>query len=179
METREIMINRRGKPLFAVRIDSNDEKSGGEASFVYIEDGDIKFDTSWMRSITPYELSNESHNLAKEIFTIGLQAAVKTKIYELKQLESILNDLNLSDCLGNVMVDNTKLLLEVSKKMSDQAETIIDVAENQVKKVVEEVVSKNVKPIMQETIEETIKPIAVRKRKPQKKAVEKIDGEIQ
>jgi hypothetical protein len=162
METREIMINRNGKPLFAVRINGEE---GNQASYVYVEHGDIKFDTSWMNSITPYELSNESHRLAKEIFTIGLQAAVKTKIYELKQLESILKDLNLSDCLGNVMVDNTKLLLEVSKKMSDQAETIIDVAENQVKKVVEEVVSKNVKPIMKETIEETIKPIAVRKKR--------------
>lgn len=149
--SREIMINRNGKPLFAVRIDSNESN---DANYVYIENGDIKFNSSWMNSIIPYNLSIESHRLAKEIFTIGLQAAVKTKIYELKQLESILNDLNLKECLGNVMVDNTKLLLEVSKKMDKHNQKMV------------EVITEELKPVVEDAIVGVVRPIAIKKKQP-------------
>ena len=154
-EAREIMINIQGKPTFAVRIDSTIYKGNG-ANYVYVQNGDIRFSSSWLNDITPYELGNESHRLAKEIFTIGLQAAVKTKIYELKQLESILKDLNLAECLGNIMVDNTKLLLEVSEKMERQQQEIIN----------------EVRPAVEEAITETIRPIAIKKKIPAKKREE-------
>lgn len=157
VETREIMINRNGKPLFAVRIDNGESSN---ANYVYIENGDIKFNSSWMDSIIPYSLSNESHRLAKEIFTIGLQASIKTKVYELKQLESILTDINLGDCLGNVLIDNTKLLLEVNENINKKTQAVIEVAEETVKKSISK---SDVKEVVETAIVETVKPIAVRK----------------
>ena len=174
IETREIMINKNGKPLFAVRIDSGVENR--DANYVYIENGDIKFSSSWMSSIIPYSLGNESHRLAKEIFTIGLQAAVKTKIYELKQLEAILKDLNLEECLGNVLIDNTKLLLQVNENFNRKTETILEASTNQIKEIGNISVSKSdVKTAVSEAIINTVRPIAiknVRKGKPK----EQIEG---
>lgn len=175
--TREIMIARNGKPLFAVRID-NMEKNR-DANYVYIENGDIQFSSSWLSSIVPFQVGNESHKLAKEIFTVGLQAAVKTKVMELKQLESILKDINLAECLGNVLVDNTKLLLEVNSNFEKKTQEIVDITENQMKKAVNETTNtvkkaiekieevavngEEIKDIVKESIIETVKPIAVKK----------------
>lgn len=178
IKTREIMIARNGKPIFAVRIDNMEE--GREANYVYIENGDIKFSSSWLSSIVPFSVSNESHKLAKEIFTVGLQAAVKTKVMELKQLESILKDINLEECLGNVIVDNTKLLLEVNNNFEKKTQEIVEITENQMKKAVKEATSKvdravekieevsvngeQIKGIVKESIIETVKPIAVKRK---------------
>lgn len=144
VETREIMINRNGKPLFAVRIDNGESN---DANYVYVENGDVKFSSSWMSNIVPYSLSNESHRLAKEIFTIGLQAAIKTKVYELKQIESILTDINLGDCLGNVLIDNTKLLLEINENINRKTQSIIDVTEGKINNVIESAIIDTVRPI--------------------------------
>lgn len=179
VRTREIMIARNGKPLFAVRIDNMEE--GREANYVYIENGDIKFSSSWLSSIVPFSLGNESHEIAKEIFTMGLQTAIKTKIMELKQLESIMRDINLADCLGNVLVDNTKLLLEVNNNFEKKTKEIVEVTEKQMKRAVEEATSKvdravekigevavngeEIKNIVTDSIVETVKPIAVKKEK--------------
>jgi hypothetical protein len=180
IKTREIMIARNGKPIFAVRIDDI-ENENSEANYVYIENGDIKFSSSWLRSIVPFSLSNESHKLAKEIFTVGLQAAVKTKVMELKQLESILKDINLAECLGNVLIDNTKLLLEVNNNFEKKTQEIVEITEKQMKKAAEETTNTvnkaiekieevavngdEIKDIVKSSIVETIKPIAVRKKK--------------
>ncbi len=169
VETREIMINRNGKPLFAVRIDNGESN---DANYVYVENGDVKFNSSWMSNIVPYSLGNESHRLAKEIFTIGLQAAIKTKVYELKQIESILTDIHLGDCLGNVLIDNTKLLLEVNENINKKTQVIIDVSENQIKKVnevvnevgVRQITKEEVKDVVESAIVETVRPIAVKKK---------------
>lgn len=163
IETREIMINKNGKPLFAVRIDSGNER--GDANYVFVQNGEVRFDSSWLNSIVPYSLSNESHVLAKEIFTIGLQAAVKTKIYELKQLEAILKDLNLSECLGNVMVDNTKLLLQVNENLTNVKKEIVEANETNLREITSKVVSReDVLEATTEAIEKTVRPI-VRSRK--------------
>lgn len=182
IKTREIMIARNGKPLFAVRIDNMEDR--GEANYVYVENGDIKFSSSWLSSIVPFSVGNESHKIAKEIFTMGLQTAIKTKIMELKQLESIMRDINLADCLGNVLVDNTKLLLEVNNNFEKKAQQIVDVTEKQMQKVVEETTNKvnkavekieevtvnseEMKNIVADSIVETVKPIAVKKQRTKK-----------
>jgi DNA-directed RNA polymerase beta' subunit len=177
--TREIMIARNGKPLFAVRIDSMEESR--DANYVYIEDGDIKFSSSWLSSIIPFSVGNESHRIAKEIFTVGLQAAIKTKVMELKQLESIMKDINLSECLGNVLIDNTKLLLEVNSNFERKAHEIAEKTERQINKVIQEtssnvdrvvekveeasVNSEEMKNIVTDSIVEIVKPIAIKKKK--------------
>lgn len=178
IKSREIMIARNGKPLFAVRIDDENSESS-DANYVYVENGEIKFSSSWFKNIVPFSVSNESHRIAKEIFTIGLQTSIKLKIMELKQLESILKDIHLEECLGNVLVDNTKLLLEVNNNFEKKTQEIVDVTEKQMKKAVEEATSKvdravekieevaingeEIKSIVTDSIVETVKPIAVKK----------------
>jgi hypothetical protein len=156
------MINRNGKPVFAVRIDPEDD--GRNASYVFVENGDVKFSTSWMDSIAPFVLGDRSHEIAKEIFTIGLQAAVKVKVMELMQLQSILTDINLQECLGSVLVDNTKLLLEVKESVS-QSRTDI---QNTVKSSVETAITKSqdaIKGTVAAALVETIQPVAIKKDK--------------
>lgn len=176
---REIIIARNGRPLFAVRIDT--EGYGNDANYVYIENGDIKFSSSWCNSIIPFSIGNESHRIAKEIFTVGLQAAVKTKVMELKQLESIFKDIHLDECLGNVLVDNTKLLLEVNNNFEKKTQEIVEVTERQIKKAIIETTNKvdkavekmeevsvsgeRMKEIVTDSITETVKPIAVKKKR--------------
>lgn len=109
IEGHELMICRNGKPLFAVRVMN---QKGNNANYVFVENGDVKFASSWLDSVQGFEVSNDSHRLAKEIFTIGLQSSVKVKILELKQLESIFTDIGIADCLGDSIIDNAKRLEE-------------------------------------------------------------------
>ncbi len=108
VEGKELMIVRNGKPTFAVRVINGEESNN--ANYVFVENGEVKFASSWLSSIEPFAVSNDSHRMAKEIFTIGLQAAVKIRMLELKQLESIFHDVGIADCLGDVIVDNAKML---------------------------------------------------------------------
>lgn len=142
---REIMINRNGKPVFAVRIDpeESEKERGRDASYVYVENGDVRFATSWLSNITPFTLGDRTHEIAKEIFTVGLQAAVKVRVMELMQLQSILSDINLEECLGSVLVDNTKLLLEVKQSVTPGA----------------------IKSATEIAIRETVQPMAIKKSK--------------
>lgn len=170
IEAKEIMISRNGKPIFAIVVGKKSDSST-ELNYVFIENGDIKFASSWMSNIIPFNLGSESHRYAKEIFTIGLQAAVKTKVYELKQLESILGDLNLSDCLGNVLIDNSKMLMEISDRFESRAnEVIVQTRETAQKWIM---TPDKLKDSVAEAIVENVKPIAVRK----KKADTKVQGE--
>jgi len=177
IKTREIMIAKNGKPLFAVRIDN--AENGSDANYIYVDGGEINFATSWLRSIQPFQLGNESHKLAKEIFTIGVQAAIKTKIYELKQLESIIKDVNLADCLGNVMIDNTRLLLDMNENINAKTKQIEKIARNQIKfseEVVNEGMTAAVKDLKENSVQvddikkavetaiiDTVKPVVVKK----------------
>ena len=164
---REIMINRNGKPLFAVRIDPEDD-DGRDASYVYVENGDVKFASSWMNSIAPFTLGDRSHEIAKEIFTIGLQAAVKVRVMELMQLQSILTDINLQECLGSVLVDNTKLLLEVKQSVTQGQEAIKDAVDAAAIKS-----EGAIKSTVEAAITETVQPAIIKKdKRPQKKAAD-------
>lgn len=165
-ESKEIMIARNGKPTFAVCISSE----GNDANYVFVEGGDIKFSSSWLSSIQPFALSNESHRIAKEIFTAGLQTAIKVKILELKQLESIFHDINLSDCLGSILVDNTRLLLEVKDSIEKTKTDVIDCTGQEIKKLNQKIddnrlCTDEVKHVVEQAIVETVKPIAVKKSK--------------
>ena len=164
--SKEIMIAKNGKPLFAVRIDSG---GGNDANYVYVENGDIKFSSSWLNSIIPFSMSSESHRIAKEIFTEGMRTAIKVKILELKQLESIFEDINLGDCLGNILVDNTRLLLEVKNSVERAVKKAV--SKDEVKAITAEIVEKgaikpeDIKLATETAIADCINPIAIKKTK--------------
>ena len=101
-----------------------------------------------MNSIQPFSLGDESHRIAKELFTIGVQAAVKSKILELKQLQAILADLQLSECIGTLIQDNTRLLLEVKQSIEQTAPKMEDI-----------------KGAVQAAITDTVKPVVLKKQR--------------
>ena len=137
----ETMIIRNGKLLYAISL--NDKaKEEKTACFVYMENGKVHFaDSVW--NITNFDFNNENHQIAKEIFITELQTDIKRRILELKQLQSIFEELNLKECFGSVLEDNTKLLLEVKQEV--------------------EKISDTVKEDVKEAIKDTVKPIALKK----------------
>lgn len=118
MKLNEKMIIRDGKLVYAVSLGGKVSGSAKENNaYIYTQDGKVKFADSWI-SIHEFDFSNESHQLAKEIFVTELQADIKRRILELKQLQSVFAELNLSECFGSVLEDNTKLLLEVKNEVA-------------------------------------------------------------
>lgn len=136
----ETMIIRGGKLLYAVSL--NDKTKKESSCFIYIEQGKVYFADS-IFNVKEFDFNNENHQIAKEIFITELQTDIKRRILELKQLQSVFSELNLKECFGSVLEDNTHLLLEVKAEV--------------------EKISENVKDDMKEAIKDTVRPVALRK----------------
>ena len=137
----ETMIIRNGQLIYAVSLKdkSNEEKC---SCYIYIDNGKVYFTDSVFRMLE-FDFNNENHKIAKEIFITQLQTDIKRRILELKQLQAIFEELNLKECFGTVIEDNTKLLLEVKQEV--------------------EKISDTVKENMKAAIKDTVKPIALKK----------------
>jgi hypothetical protein len=137
----ETMIIKNGKLLYAISLkeEANEEKC---SCYIYIENGKVYFADCWIKAIE-FDFGNETHQIAKEIFITQLQADIKRRILELKQLQGVFAELNLKECFGSVLEDNTKLLLEVKQEV--------------------EKISDTVKEDVKEAIKDTVKPIALKK----------------
>ena len=137
----ETMIIRNGQLIYAVSLKdkTNEEKC---SCYIYIDNGKVYFTDNVFRMLE-FDFNNENHKIAKEIFITQLQTDIKRRILELKQLQAIFEELNLKECFGTVIEDNTKLLLEVKQEV--------------------EKISDTVKENMKEAIKDTVKPIALKK----------------
>lgn len=135
------MIIRNGQLIYAVSLKdkTNEEKC---SCYIYIDNGKVYFTDNVFRMLE-FDFNNENHKIAKEIFITQLQTDIKRRILELKQLQAIFEELNLKECFGTVIEDNTKLLLEVKQEV--------------------EKISDTVKENMKEAIKDTVKPIALKK----------------
>ena len=138
----EKIVIRDGKLVYAIQLLDRNNKN-----YITIRDGKIYFTDSWYSSIENFDFGNEAHKIAKEIFMQQLQTDIKTKIAELKLLEEVFKNINLQECIGTVIPDSSKILLEA-------------------KKDIEAEVTKQ--------IEEQVKPIARKKKKNKTDLEEKI-----
>lgn len=137
----ETMIIRNGQLIYAISL--KDKTAEDKCScYIYIDNGKVHFTDSVFRLIE-FDFNNENHQIAKEIFITQLQTDIKRRILELKQLQSIFSELNLRECFGSVLEDNTKLLLEVKQEVAKISDTV--------------------KEDMKEAIKDTVKPIALKK----------------
>ena len=128
MKYNEKMIIRGGKLIYAVSLaDKAGEAGRSNTAYIYTHNGEINFADGWMDK-HEFDFKNESHQLAKEIFITELQADIKRRILELKQLQSVFTELNLSECFGSVLEDNTKLLLEVKNEVAAVTKAVENVA---------------------------------------------------
>lgn len=137
----ETMIIRNGQLVYAVSLKEkvNTEKC---SCYICIDNGKVYF-TDYITRLVEFDFSNENHRIAKEIFITQLQTDIKRRILELKQLQSVFSELNLKECFGSVIEDNTKLLLEVKQEV--------------------ERISNTVGEDVKDAIRDTVKPIALRK----------------
>lgn len=151
----ETMIIRNGKLIYAITLDEKSENTLGRenCSYIYINDGKVHFTDGWIE-LHRFNFAEESHRLAKEIFITELQTDIKRRILELKQLQTVFDDLNLSECFGSVLADNTKLLIEVR----DQVQQVSVAVQNTA--TVDDVAT---------VIQESVTPIALTKKGRKKK----------
>ena len=165
MKYNEKMIIRGGKLIYAVSLaDKAGETGRSNTAYIYTHNGEINFADGWMDK-HEFDFKNESHQLAKEIFITELQADIKRRILELKQLQSVFTELNLSECFGSVLEDNTKLLLEVKNEVAAVTKAVENVA---------------TKEDVEAAIVDSVAPVALtksaRKKKNTKQPVEEADN---
>lgn len=92
---REAVKIMNGKPIYVVQVSQGEDNK--DRMQIYIKNGDVYFESGgygWNDN-SVYSVSDEAHALAKEMFLSSLQVAIKNRILELKQLESILDDIGL------------------------------------------------------------------------------------
>ena len=156
----ETMIIRYGKLIYAITLKDKITDGNGTGrnnkSYICTEDGKIKFANDWCDRCE-FDFNNEAHQIAKEIFITELQTDIKRRILELKQLQSVFSELNLSECFGTVLEDNTKLLLEVKEEVVKVTDTIADKVEDAIRDTVKPIVLKKKtlteEPILEEHVE--------------------------
>lgn len=133
----EKIIIRDGKLAYGIQL-----VEGNNKNYITIRSGEIYFTDSWYSNAETFNFNDEAHRIAKEIFITQLQTDIKSKIAELRLLEEVFKSINLSECLGSIIPDQSKLLLskeevqaEVSKQIEEQ---IRPIARNKKKKVSKE-----------------------------------------
>lgn len=160
----ETMIIRNGRMIYAITLDEKARDTCGretKTSYIYISDGKVHFADGWIE-LHRFDFNEESHRLAKEIFITELQTDIKRRILELKQLQNIFDELDLSECFGSVLADNTRLLIEVRNQVAQVSDAVQQAA------TAEDVES---------AIVESVAPIALSKKgRKKKKAADENDA---
>ena len=143
----ETMIINNGKLVYAIQLKN---KGNSDKSFITIRDGEVYFSDSWFTT-TEFDFNNETHKIAKEIFINQLQTDIKTRVMELKQLEEVFKDLNLSECFADIIPSSAKILTEVKKDvliaLDNKIVSIEDKIDKQLETKVENIIEENVKTI--------------------------------
>lgn len=140
----ETIIIRDGEPVYAISITDKANGDKRNPTYIYMYNGKVHFSESWISGTTNYDMGDDAHRIAKELFVSQLRVDIKSRILKLKQLESIFESLGLKECFGTVLVDNTAILQEI-------------------KGVVEEV-KDGQKQAAVDAITETVRGIALKKR---------------
>lgn len=68
-----------------------------------------------------FDINEEAHRVSKEIFITYLQAEVKSRLLELKQLELILDELGLKEIVRKTIMDNSSILINEKDKIIEES----------------------------------------------------------
>ena len=138
----------------------NDNKYNG--SGITFEDNHWNF-----ANYNVFDINSEGHRIAKEIFLTHLQADIKTKILELKQLELVLDELGLVGVIRKTISENATMLLDVKDEIIEETIKATDkIIEKQTSKKVLKTLEANRKAtekMVDAKIEEQVRPIARKK----------------
>ena len=115
----ETIVIRGNKMVYAVRLASKLEGEGSRIEnrnpYLIAEDGRIKFIDRMYDSKSEFNFADEVHVVAKEIFISNLRSAIKEEILQLKQLELVLSEMGLSECIGNTLEESATFLQSVKR----------------------------------------------------------------
>ena len=140
----ETMVVENGKMIYAISLK---EKSNRENNFIMIKNGEIYFTGDRWYNQGSFDFNNETHRIAKEIFVSQLQVDIKRRVLELKQLEEIFKDLNLSECLSDIIPNSARMLTEVKEEMKKQLDNKIISINSQLDNKIDSKIEEQVKPI--------------------------------
>ena len=173
---REAVKVNNGKLVYVVQLTT---ENGNEKLQLYYNEGNysnngIRFEDNAFAfdRYNVFDIRTEGHRIAKEIFLTHLQAEIKTKILELKQLELVLDELGLVGVIRKTISENATILLDVKDEIIEETIKATDkIIENKTnKKVLKEIekVKKETSEVVESKIEEKVRPIAIRKKKGEK-----------
>ena len=101
----ETIVIRNEKMSYAVRLCSKLEGEGSRLEnrnpYMVVEDGKIKYLDSLYGNKSEFNFNDEVHAVAKE------------EILRLKQLELVLNEMGLTECIGNTLEESATFLQRV------------------------------------------------------------------
>lgn len=131
----KVIINY-GKLMYAIEVTSGNDKE--RSSYITIRDGKVYFENGYFNSISVFDSSDETHQIAKDIFMTQLRADVKTRISELKLLESVLTELGLVEVLGDTLLKSQRILIEtqVNEQMKELKEETGQIVEEKIVEMV-------------------------------------------
>ena len=133
-----------GKLKYVVQLEQGNNKLQlyvDNSNKIYFEDNRYCFSNYEI-----FDLSSDAHKVAKEIFLTHLQAEVKTRILELKQLELILDELGLKEVIRKTIVDNSSMLLETKEEIiKESIENTNKLIEEQVRSIARKKPKKDIK----------------------------------
>ncbi len=186
---REAVKVNNGKLVYVIQLTTD---SGNEKLQLYFNDGSsygsagIRFEDNAYSfdRYNVFDIRSEGHRVAKEIFLTHLQAEVKTKLLELKQLELVLDELGLVGVMRKTISENATILLNVKDEIIEETikatdEIIEKKTSNKVLKALEKNRKENEKIIdakieeqakittkeIDKSIEEQVRPIARKSKK--------------
>lgn len=115
----ETIVIRNEKMIYAVRLKSKTEGEDGRREnnnpYLIVEGGKIKYIDRIYGNKSEFNFNDEVHTVAKEIFISGLKNAIKEEILQLKQLELVLEEMNLKECIGDTLQESATFLQNVRK----------------------------------------------------------------
>ncbi len=115
----ETIVIRNNKMVYAVRLSSKLEGEGSRIEnrnpYLIVEEGKIKYTDNLYSGKSEFRFDDEVHAVAKEIFISTLKGAIKEQILELKQLEMVLNELGLSECIEGTLQESASFLQGLKK----------------------------------------------------------------
>lgn len=161
-----------GKLVYVVQLTT---ESGNEKLQLYYNEGGynntgIRFEdnTFAFDRYNVFDIRTEGHRIAKEIFLTHLQAEIKTKILELKQLELVLDELGLVGVIRKTISENATMLLDVKDEIIEETIKATDkvIEEQTNKRVLKQLekVKEETNKIVDAKIEEQVRPIARKKK---------------
>lgn len=148
---KEAIKTNNGKLIYVIELQQGDK----DKIQMYIDSyNKIYFESNNYSSFSNYatfDITEEAHKIAKEIFLTYLQAYVKTRLLELKQLELVLEAMGLQGIIRQTIIDNSTIL-------TSAREEIIQASIENTTKLIEESTKDN-KNIIENTLKGTKKII--------------------